>query len=399
MAGLDAVQFQAFMDAQATRETAREKARGKATALTVLTSKDSTAWLNWRKAFQMVAISNRWDDQRQKFEMLTQITGPAATVVRHLTAQGLETPKELLDQMEARFIPITESKTAIVAFQTSSQGETEDIIDWHSRLYSLFLRAYPLTATPGTDPNLIQRFTMGLRDRDTRVELLKSEVDTYNLALQMAGRYHAAITMDNMTSLGVTVKTEGINALLPPSKAPRPILGRGPASSTAPAIPAGNGKCYYCGITGHVKAECRKMAAHLKNGGAIPQPQRAVGPAPFNNPGAGRGGNRPPANSNYRGNNYNPNYQQRGAAPRPAWNNSGNFNSGQNRFATQGNQQGALYQPRYSLNAVYDGSYPHGQVTNQAEQGLPELTFQANYNEATANQPPFDGRPVYNPEN
>lgn len=394
MANLNAEQFQMFLDTQVARETAREKARGKSTPLPLLTNKDSTSWLNWRKTFQLVALANGWSEQRQKYEMLTQITGPAATVVRHLRADGPETPQQVLDQMEERFIPITESKTAIVEFQTANQGETEDIIDWHSRLYSLFLRAYPRAPNPGTDTNLIQRFELGLRDRATRIELLKANVDTYAIALQLAGSYHAAITMDSMTSFG-TVKPEVVHAITPQKPpAARPILGRGKPAAT----PAGDGKCYYCGIVGHIKAECRKMAAHLKQGGAIAQPQRAVGPGAFNNPGAGRG-YRPPNGSNYKGNNFNPNYQNRGTAPPPAWNTRGNFNAGANRFPTAGSQQGPLYQPRYSLNAVYDGPFPHNPATNQSEQGLPELTFQTNYNEATANQPPFDGRQVYQPEN
>lgn len=176
-------------------------ARGSVLRLREFSSGDPNDWLHWRRHFELVAAENEWNHQRARRALATAMTGLAQEKVGDIpvgaaAVQGhdVQDVRHLLDRYENRFVLPEASREARAALKASRQRENEDIVSWHSRVRTLFLRAYPGTAAAAlnTSGDLIDTFTNGLADPVIKEFTIHDGSDTFNRALASANRHSAA---------------------------------------------------------------------------------------------------------------------------------------------------------------------------------------------------------------
>ena len=238
-------------------------------------------WIVFKRHFLNTCQLNGFQDQEMRRALAAAMAGKAALAVLDVDVNAVDeggnqiTINDVLDIFESRFLPEASSQIARINFDAARQGATENVLNFHSRLRSLYNRAYPNAAD---QTNLIRRFIMGLRRRELRVQCMRNYPQTYPDALQVAQNEASVMQMVKVTELGAAPAEEPmeIGAIQPPGQHPPPPPRQGNPRNT---------NCHFCGRQGHWKRECEllKRARRFNgNGGG-----RGRG-------GGGRGGGGPP---------------------------------------------------------------------------------------------------------
>ncbi len=157
---------------------------------------DGVEWATWRQTFQLTAAANGWSDLRRRQEIAASMLGVAHRAVCDInpnpaTPAGAAafTAENLLDQYQARFLPVAPGPMAQIMFKAAHQAEAENALQWHARVRTLYARAYPDRG--GEDSaELINQFILGLAHEHVRGYTWEQRPTTYALAL--AAAYHEA---------------------------------------------------------------------------------------------------------------------------------------------------------------------------------------------------------------
>jgi hypothetical protein len=163
----------------------------------------------------------------------------AASAVNELDPGDYLTVEAMLDAYEAKFMPAASSALAQTIFEQATQKAAETVLDWHSRLYALWKRAYPSStdATP-----LIRRFALGLTVMSTRKEILRRRAATYSDALDIAQTEEAVNRATQSTAMN--------QAIMPAQTMEEPMDINAVSPATA--------RCFNCGVIGHLRKDCTK---------------------------------------------------------------------------------------------------------------------------------------------
>lgn len=249
---MDAAQFAQFMNAAGG-------ARGR--RLDPFESGDAEEWLIWRRNFLIIANIQAWNNERCKQEIVASMKGRAANITRTIPYAGNAiTTANLLDAYQARFVPEAASRLARATFSSSTQRPDETVLDFHSRLRSLFQRAYPARPNIEDDPQLIETFADGLADDNVTQYVHDSNPANYTQALQAAERKQAS--MHNLER-----KRQRVAAIRAPA-----VRG-----SKQAGLARANVLCYYCNKPGHIKRDCFAYQNDLARQSARPRGGRGRG--------------------------------------------------------------------------------------------------------------------------
>ena len=207
--------------------------------LPTFTTATSTDWLVWRRSFLVHAQKNNWNARRQKMEIVSSMQGQAAQDTQGIPWEADDiTPAQLLDRYEAKFVPAAAGQLARAEFADAQQHLDESINAFHSRLLTLFRRAYPGRPNPTNDVQLIEAFGLKLLDAVVSQYTLDANPATYEEALQVAQRREATkILQKDASKRRATIN--GINQIQPSPKRPRV-----------------DEACYFCNKSGHYQQDC-----------------------------------------------------------------------------------------------------------------------------------------------
>jgi hypothetical protein len=179
---------------------------------------DQEAWRSFKTVFTQVAQSNGWltladdpnakpvdvvIDRKRRLTLSTCFQGSPAT---HLSRYGpgkYATLQEMIEAIDAHLIPASATDYAQQLYDEAAQQEGEDLLKWHGRLYTLFLRASPAKADGSTDDRLKRNFATGLRSSILLGALLASEsyrTWTYQLLLENSQQKGAALDSQDSKS-------------------------------------------------------------------------------------------------------------------------------------------------------------------------------------------------------
>ena len=205
--------------------------------------KDDETWAQFRKKFLGHKKLANYNDDIAKTALLLCMKGSALVAVEGINHDDpTEDLEALMHRYEEKFVPPSASGLAQTRYEQARQGPKEDITNWHSRLHTLFIRAYPQTYANGDETSLTRHFMMGCFRQTVRDQVQRGAPVTYNDALVLAQREMAVV--DSKRHID-EVQPMDINAL------------------TIEAIDMATAKCHNCGKVGHFKAACRSAASSL----------------------------------------------------------------------------------------------------------------------------------------
>lgn len=211
-------------------------------------------WLVFKRHFINCADLNNYDDREKRLALAGAMTGKAALATMDINVDAAgATFHDVLTAFESRFLPAAASQLSRVKFDGARQGPSETILNYHSRMRSLFNRAYP---DAGDDVILIRRFIMGLRRRELRMQEMRDYPATYARALEIAQNEASVIQMVKVTELGAAASAEE----------PMEI---GALDEIRKDMAPKKGPCHFCGKPGHWKKDCLllKKSKALQNPG------------------------------------------------------------------------------------------------------------------------------------
>lgn len=244
MAGIDANQWQRFLDAIAGINAA--PAAG--IKPPKLLSSDPEHFLIWKRNFADVANLNGWNAARAKTVARSCLEGEAA-VLCHSIPLGDDgfTLQQLLDAYENRIISPAASAISETMFESAIQNTGESVNKYHQRLRTLFLRAFP-DQLAGLDNNrqLIQRFLSGLSESQVRIYAKSQHPETYTACLAVSQQMEAVLLSEvkprrgGIHSVGASTSNAQVAAIAPRT---------GSSSSSSK-------NCQYCQKVNHETRDC-----------------------------------------------------------------------------------------------------------------------------------------------
>jgi hypothetical protein len=221
-------------------------------------AKESDDWLTFRGLFENYVLTQGFDDLTAKRILKGSMRGVAYLAISQIDHErrGTDLP-DMLGHYERKFLPPAASAMAQAKFDSAVQQPKETILQWHGRLYSLWMRAYPMLLMNHELP--IRRFAAGLRKTRIRDQVLRARPGDFDAALEAAHAEQSIVDSGHLL-LGQFPSQTG--------------QGGGAEPMEIGAID-GNTKCFSCHKMGHIARECPQGAPSTSKSGI-----RAVSKAP-----------------------------------------------------------------------------------------------------------------------
>jgi len=288
---------------------AAQQPRGSRTIVKLCNFSGEEDWVHWRTKVEHARMANEWTYQQTILAVCSALVGQAYGPVGDI---GVPTPnpgqqlveadyRNFMDQLEDRFLPEGASTLAHTQFNEAAMQPKETALTWHSRIRTLWQRAFP-----GSDPNvgmaqqiMVRRFIEGYRDSQIQLQLWRQNPRTMAAAIVVAqhetsvlanARRLRGIQEVGRTDLG---SGEGINSIDSGSQKPSTSfpVNAGSRSRSNSSWPRPNGpsvnpdgatrsgqsrpgpkpfngarlRCHICGDDRHLMAECRKISPEARD--------------------------------------------------------------------------------------------------------------------------------------
>ena len=217
--------------------------------------KDDETWNQFKNKFLMYCDLQQYPDDIAKRVLYLCMKGNALVSVEGLNHRGGESLAVLMDQYEEKFVPPSASGLAQVRYEQARQGKYEDITQWHARLQTIWLRAYPSQVRNGDEVQLIRHFMLNCNRQSVRDNIQRSAPKTYAAALISAQMEQAVV--DNKRYADGEVQPMDIGAM---------------KELNINAIDPATAKCYNCSKIGHISKDCRQP----RNSSGSSYPGRSV---------------------------------------------------------------------------------------------------------------------------
>ena len=235
-------QFQQLLNTVGPRPASEKK-------LPAFSSANPTDWLSWRQTFLNIAELKQWNAAMRRSQIIAAMEGLACRQVASIDTAAMNW-QEVLIAYGNRFLPPAAGKLAREEFSSAQQTTGESITAWHTRITELFQRAYPANDVE-TDPMLIERFVLGLANKEVLSRTFDTETATMTVALQVATTKQA-----NVKRVETAIRNSGgavrshRNFLM--TLDPEETTSKGDEDTVA----ATGNDCFHCGRTGHFRSEC-----------------------------------------------------------------------------------------------------------------------------------------------
>ena len=191
---------------------------------------------------------NLWTDEVACLQLRTSVREAAARSLEHVVFPQGCTLEEALDLYAAVICNPSGSDLAREKFHAARRKSGETIQEWHTRLRTLFLEAFP---GESIETNIFIRdaFVMGIRNRLISSRI-RSTVDyhklTYSKLMEMAQSQEATSQL-----LGRYYPGSGVHGMFLDEESEN--------VPSQPGVHAFGGRCYRCHEIGHTRAECTKV--------------------------------------------------------------------------------------------------------------------------------------------
>ena len=210
---------------------------------------DPIKWTTFRRQFETASIISGWKDSLAVQKLTLSVKEEAAQATEHISLPLSITLEGALDKYEAIFITPSGQDMAEMEFEQSKRKSDETLLAWHTRLRSLFIRAYP-DEDYNSARKLKNHFVLSLRDRALSMTLKISpefKTITYAVLLTRAQEIYAGMQSVKTSAL------PSLNAIFPESDEQSGInaLNTGEAAV----------KCHFCSNVGHIIRNCPSFSS------------------------------------------------------------------------------------------------------------------------------------------
>ena len=268
----------------------QQRAKPNRVKIDTFSNESKEDWLVYKHHFSQGRHLNGLTDDEAKLALAASMRGRAAAAVMDIRPdiQG-ETFDQFQLQYENRFVPASASQLARTRFEQAQQNKSEDILDFHARLRMLWNKAYPAAQS---EELLIRTFSFGLKRKEVREQVVRSNPQNYGAALEAAQNESSVLAScrgefgNVQTNRGVEPMEIGsINALKQVGKSLAALERQRQGGGAAPKAEAPRtGNCHFCGKPGHWKGQCNLLA----------KAKKFVGGKPKGRAGGNAGGRAPP---------------------------------------------------------------------------------------------------------
>ena len=301
------------------------------------------AFLQWRRNATLAVALNNFDPQRARAAVAMSIQGEPFRLTSHINLRLHEVPcppvAEYFDTLQTVFVPESGTQQSRHHFQTAYQLPEETVMGFHSRLRTLFIRAYP-NDIPEASPILMDRFIEGLADKEVAKMVYFNQPHTYAECLAAADRLEAGQHLvDGVRSPAGNVGAIRRGRSLPPLPAANQRSPPQPGAARRDLI------CFNCQGKGHFQSDC---PSPIQDRDGFARPAQ---PPVHNRGGRGRGAARSRG-----GGRSTPNSNAGRAPPQGS----------QRRVAAMGRLEDSV------TDQLYQQYYPHG--TGQEDEGWDDET-------------------------
>lgn len=244
--------------------------------LNSFSSGEGVDWMTWRNHYDQVAAINDWGNARQLREIQASMDGKAAKQVAGMVpdmpdaaGNGGTPPQEFLDRYQEKFLPPAASRMARSSFLYACQESSEGILDWHSRVKSLYRRANPNDQEWETRNALIDQFVLHLADSDVAKYVFDRQPANIDEALHFGQDKTANQVAFSKHRNVPGAKGGGLHSIWTPHLANIHHLGDedDPELQLMNNAIAGQGRkmgeCWHCGSKEHLRDSCEKFKTDL----------------------------------------------------------------------------------------------------------------------------------------
>ena len=230
-------------------------------------------FVEWLEQFENIAKLVGWDDHWRLVHLTSNLRGTAASFYRSCSVDVRSEYRSLVDALKRRFTPVRLTAVQIQLFHNRQQAEGETVEQFAQDLQKLFNQAYARAAREGPEAEKLARtlltnqFVAGLR-QDLKRKLIGVEGGLEELILkarfeEAKGRELApeasrspAVTKSYTPRSKPPSQTQSFP--LPSSQVPQSSRPRSdtPTNGNPPSSTRARGKCFNCGLEGHMARDC-----------------------------------------------------------------------------------------------------------------------------------------------
>ncbi|XP_055356704.1 uncharacterized protein K02A2.6-like [Paramacrobiotus metropolitanus] len=220
------------------------------------------AWMSWRSRYQNFIKLQKVTEEEQKRVLLDSLGVEAYEMVHAMCLPNDPADKtlaEVLAKLERAYVKKTLKSTEWAKYFVLKQDTGETLLDFANKLRKkAILCSFPADVL---EDNMKATFLNGLQGEATRRHLMSKDYDTLDKALELAEQFELSQASAKKAPGGVDVA--GISGGLRRSggqnrqRGNRRGMGQRARGGGAGQAAASSGaKCYGCGNSGHVRADC-----------------------------------------------------------------------------------------------------------------------------------------------
>lgn len=175
---------------------------------------EEMTWQNFRSHFVTVMETCEWNNLHSRRQLKIAMKGKAATLVSDLNVNDFANIQAMLNAFEARFVPAAEGTLIRAEFRAAKQKPGETLLQFHTRLRTLFVPAYP-NEPVGNNRHLIDTYIAGIADPAVKMYTLDRTPNTFMESLTNSQTKEANMLTyrASQNETNVQALEEGVNAL------------------------------------------------------------------------------------------------------------------------------------------------------------------------------------------
>lgn len=233
---------------------------------------EKVEWPDYFKHFETVSEWNRWSNEEKAMQLGMSLQGEALRVLGDLSSEVKEDYDALVKELTQRFNPAEREAAWRLEFRNRARKPKETIMQFGYELRRLAVKAFPKLPLLSREQWVMDQFSNGLLDDDTRMHVQFGHPKTLTEAISLAVEYETfaqskkskaspskpVAGVHQVEAISGTSEMQTLCAAVSELKSDLKTL-----KETRQEYKPRDKKeveCFYCKQKGHYKRECPKLA-------------------------------------------------------------------------------------------------------------------------------------------